>query len=359
VHHHENNLEKFTKNSNQFESEVRAAIHWSLIYPFVLSGNLHGGALVANYPFDNKIKDSTNSESKSPDDPIFKMLANAYSHGHAKMSKGDACVKFPNGITNGAHWYVVEGGMQDWSYVFTSDMEITIEVGCDKYPNENELQSYWDDNKGALLAFITQVVHGIRGFVFDSKTNVPVSGAVIHVHGIEHNVTTYRDGDFFRLLSPGIYNITVKRIGYDSETKKGITVTDRSSTYVEFKLKRNDSYNENQEPSPIKILYNQSKEFVLHRTLFLIIAGICALSIAVIFGIVVLFLRCRHSSFSRRLVGFQRYDILAEDEDGSPLMSRVNEHKAVRNTHAMPSDSEGDDGDEILFTSKVDQPLLS
>jgi hypothetical protein len=58
-------------------------------------------------------------------------------------------------------------------------------------------------------------VHGIRGFVFDSKTNAPISGAIIHVRGIEHNVTTYRDGDFFRLLSPGLYDITVQRIGYD------------------------------------------------------------------------------------------------------------------------------------------------
>ncbi len=58
-------------------------------------------------------------------------------------------------------------------------------------------------------------MHGIRGFVFDSKTNAPISGAIIHVRGIEHNVTTYRDGDFFRLLSPGLYDITVQRIGYD------------------------------------------------------------------------------------------------------------------------------------------------
>lgn len=153
----ENLFDKTSKMSNQFEPEVRAAIHWSLIYPFVLSGNLHGGALLANYPFDSTIDKLGPKESKSPDDSTFKMLATTYSHAHAKMFQGDACVRVTDGITNGAAWYVVEGGMQDWSYVFTSDMEITFEIGCVKYPPEAELKNYWDDNKGALLAFITQV----------------------------------------------------------------------------------------------------------------------------------------------------------------------------------------------------------
>jgi hypothetical protein len=73
------------------------------------------------------------------------------------MFKGDACIKFNDGITNGAAWYVIDGGMQDWSYAYTSDMEVTIELGCNKYPDQNDLKSYWDDNKGALLAYITQV----------------------------------------------------------------------------------------------------------------------------------------------------------------------------------------------------------
>ena len=92
-------------------------------------------------------------------------------------------------------------------------MEVTIELGCDKYPDPANLQSYWNDNKGALLAYITQVVHGIRGFAFDSKTRLALSGVVVHVHGIQHNVTTYRDGDFFRLLPPGAYDVTVERVG--------------------------------------------------------------------------------------------------------------------------------------------------
>lgn len=58
-----------------------------------------------------------------------------------------------------------------------------------------------------------KVVHGIRGFVFDLESDAALSGTVIHVHGIEHNVTTYQDGDFFRILTPGVYNITAERLG--------------------------------------------------------------------------------------------------------------------------------------------------
>ncbi len=73
-------LDKLTNTQQEFEPEVRAVMHWSLIYPFVLSGNLHGGALVANYPFDNRIGNATRTESQSPDDQTFQMLAKAYSH---------------------------------------------------------------------------------------------------------------------------------------------------------------------------------------------------------------------------------------------------------------------------------------
>ena len=50
--------------------------------------------------------------SATPDDALFKHLAQVYSNNHLTMHKnvakncGDS---FPGGITNGAHWYDVPG----------------------------------------------------------------------------------------------------------------------------------------------------------------------------------------------------------------------------------------------------------
>lgn len=67
-------------NESSFEPEVQAAIHWSIMYPFVLTGNLHGGALVVDYPFHSKSSGSSRKESRTQDDSTFRMLAKSYSH---------------------------------------------------------------------------------------------------------------------------------------------------------------------------------------------------------------------------------------------------------------------------------------
>ena len=222
----------------------------------------------------------------------------------------------------------------------------------------------------------------------DQQTKTPLSGVVIHLQGIEHDVTTYQDGDFFRLLSPGVYNITVARveyamkhseqmwrvlflsIRYESETRKNIIVTNRSSTYVEFQLKRKASFDEKDQQGPSKIgtIYNQTKEFVLHRTVFLVIAGVSGLSfsnpswylitpsslaviLSVIFASVVVYLRYGHHAISRSMTGFRRYEPLLPDPDGSPIISRVNKRRGIPNSHAIESDSDG--GEETLFITKL------
>lgn len=49
------------------------------------------------------------------------------------------------------------GGMQDWNYLNTNCFEVTIELGCIKYPLAKDLPRYWEQNRRSLLQFIHQV----------------------------------------------------------------------------------------------------------------------------------------------------------------------------------------------------------
>ena len=83
--------DQFYKNRAAKEQLETSAIRkWLDEYPFVLSSNLHGGSLVANYPFDDD-REMVERYSKSKDDDVFRHLALTYAENHPTMSKGNAC----------------------------------------------------------------------------------------------------------------------------------------------------------------------------------------------------------------------------------------------------------------------------
>lgn len=53
---------------------------------------------------------------------------------------------------------------------------------------------------------------GIHGFVID-KHGHGLSNATVHVMGIKHDVISAQDGDYWRLLNPGKYMVTVSVAG--------------------------------------------------------------------------------------------------------------------------------------------------
>lgn len=98
--------------SKVVQPETQAIMDWVTNNPFVLSANLHGGSVVASYPFDDSRNHQlTGFESAAPDDSVFRLLAHTYANTHKTMHKGNLCSddSFPGGITNGARWYDVPG----------------------------------------------------------------------------------------------------------------------------------------------------------------------------------------------------------------------------------------------------------
>ena len=134
--------------------------------------------------------------SASPDDATFRYLAHTYADNHGRMARGVACDprdNFPGGVTNGAQWYDVPGGMQvginniikyflqqrninqDFNYVHSNALEVTLELSCCKHPPPAQLPGYWADNRPALLAYMEKVHAGVKGVVTDVNGKLMVN----------------------------------------------------------------------------------------------------------------------------------------------------------------------------------------
>ncbi|KAJ3643620.1 hypothetical protein Zmor_026321 [Zophobas morio] len=209
----------YHKNRIPEEPETKAVKKWLEDVPFILSAALHGGAMVVNYPFDT-VKESTsdmeNPPSLTPDHDVFVHLAQVYSQNHPTMHKGDSCSdsKFEGGIVNGAVWYPIIGGMQDYNYAFHGCMELTLEISCCKYPAASELPKLWQDNKMALLKYCLEALRGVTGQILDSTSRKPIAKATLRVSGKNMTFSSSKTGEFWRLLLPGNYKLEVSAEGY-------------------------------------------------------------------------------------------------------------------------------------------------
>ncbi|XP_006875370.1 PREDICTED: carboxypeptidase Z [Chrysochloris asiatica] len=205
--------------------ETKAVMKWMKAIPFSLSASLHGGDLVVSYPFDfSRQPEEEKMFSPTPDEKMFKLLARSYADVHPMMMEksehrcGGNFLK-RGSIINGADWYSFTGGMSDFNYLHTNCFEITVELGCVKFPPQEALYTLWRHNKESLLSFLEMVHRGIKGVVMD-KFGKPVRNARVIVKGIRHDVTTAPDGDYWRLLSPGSHIVIAQAPGYSKVIKK-------------------------------------------------------------------------------------------------------------------------------------------
>ncbi|XP_067280884.1 carboxypeptidase D, b [Pseudorasbora parva] len=207
--------------------EVTAVMSWILEKKFVLSGSLHGGSVGTSFPFDDS--SSSASPGQTADEAVFHYLAQTYTENHPIMRLDDpGCPVVPYKSCS-------DGGMQHFNYLKGNCFEVTFKFSCCKYPPASQLYTEWTNNKEALLVYIQRAHIGVRGFVM-TRSGFGLPDATISVSGIDHNITTWMFGDYYRLLLPGRYDITASSPGYLSNTVMNVPVIEGKATLLNFTL---------------------------------------------------------------------------------------------------------------------------
>lgn len=84
--------------------------------------------------------------------------------------------------------------------------------------------------------FSWQANKGIHGIIQDEEGK-PLKDARINVANRPHDVFTGNDGDYWRLLVPGSYEVTVSAKGYEHESKT-TTVRSATATKLDFTMRK-------------------------------------------------------------------------------------------------------------------------
>lgn len=204
--------------------EVSAVMNWTQSNDFILSVNLHGGALVACFPLDSCDVAGFNYDCPTPEDPTPYHLARAIADKHFRMKNSP---DFADGVIRGSEWYPVLGGMQDWIWYSTNTISLTVEVHQEKEPRDEfkrrQPYLYWE-MRDPLLNFATSAHHSIKGHVLDGQTSTPL-GAKIFLVGFDRNklassgrvtsTSPTMKGRYTRVMVPGsAYCLLAKADGY-------------------------------------------------------------------------------------------------------------------------------------------------
>ena len=123
--------------------------------------------------------------------------------------------------------------MQDANYWAFGCSEITIELTCCKYPYASELLQIWRDNKNSLIEYLKLANTGLRG-VISYEDGEPAQNISIQIDQREPIFKTNRNGEYFKLLTPGSYNLRLKLNCQDIYTTR-IQIQD--PTYSEVNIK--------------------------------------------------------------------------------------------------------------------------
>jgi hypothetical protein len=196
-------------NAANRQPETQAIMAFQASRNFSLSANFHGGAIVANYPWDAKY-------DRHPFDGMLQEFSLEYANLNPEMRSS---TEFNRGITNGADWYVLYGGMQDWSYIWHNDLQITVELSDSKWPNYKDIPGFYTSNRDSMIRYM-ELVHQGAGIKLANR-NATGKVEVLNAQGASLGTYGFQRGEFYKVLPPGAYTFKVEADG----ARRSINVT--------------------------------------------------------------------------------------------------------------------------------------
>ena len=229
---------------------------------FNMSANFHGGAEVANYPWDTWSK-------LTADDLWWKYVCHQYADS-AQVNSASSYFNGPSGaygsgVINGYQWYPIFGGRQDYMNYYQHCREVTIELSNQKLPNAGMLPFYWNANKSSLLNYMMQSQYGLHGIITDSVTKQPIEAKVfINGHDMDesHVFNRLPYGDYYRYLDSAYYSVTYSAPHYHSKTIDSVRIDRNQLTVLNVALAPDDAGIESVQKSPIKVYPNPTSGVV-------------------------------------------------------------------------------------------------
>ncbi|MEZ5198299.1 MAG: M14 family zinc carboxypeptidase [Bacteroidales bacterium] len=204
---------------------------------FVMSANFHGGAEVCNYPWDHKY-------DFCADDLWWQYVCHEYADTCQAYSPSNYMNGFNDGITNGAAWYVIDGGRQDYMNYYHQCREVTLEISDTKLIPASLLDDHWEYNKRSLLNYMEQVLYGVTGIVTDAVSGLPIKA---EVYVLSHEINgdsswVYSDpitGNYHRLLNAGTYDIQFSAPCYETQVIQNVSVQNKVPATLHIQLQPN------------------------------------------------------------------------------------------------------------------------
>ncbi len=218
-------------DNEEYQQETEWMMQLADDYTFTMAANYHGGSEVMNYIWDNY-------RPLSADDDWWQFVCHEYADLCHEVNP-DYMSSHNNGITNGAEWYMIGGGRQDYMNYYKECREVTIECSNSYTPSGSQLPQYWNYNHNSMLTYLEEVLYGIHGVVTDSVTGQPIVGATITVEGHDHHgssVTSHEVGDYHRPIKGGTYVVTYSANGYFPKTYT-LSVADHETLIQDVQLR--------------------------------------------------------------------------------------------------------------------------